>query len=77
MSGQLLTQSNFEAIVCHNQSLIAGCDKAIAKLKSIPKEKRTSLVENHIDHWEKMKSALKWSTAIARQKYRGAGNVNG
>lgn len=66
----------YHAIVEHNTKLLVGAENAIAKLKQIPASQRTDLLVAKLDHWKKIRSALRWSLGIAKQRYRRTVNVN-
>jgi hypothetical protein len=57
-----------ESLEIHHNKLIGKVDVLLAKLKASHNRHNHKLVGPQIDYWERVRSGLKWSTALAKQK---------
>ena len=68
MAERKLTENEYLAIEKHNRLLIAGADTSLVDLRDIPVRDRTDIIKGRIAYWAHVKSALHWSTEIAKQR---------
>ncbi len=68
MPKRKLTTAEFVAIDKHNALLIAAADTNLDGLMQILPKDRSDNAKGKIRYWKAVRSALRWSTEIARQR---------